>query len=171
MSSVGSAPASTSPAPVTVRDQLVAYFESRRKLVAADALRLLVSQPWPLAISQKVIEEVGPDESFVTLAMVQRIVAVTEVATARERPRASVPPTSVATSAVDGAPVAPVGERSFSVVSQGFSAPPTTDQPLAAYAALFAARYKALARHLKGRATLPNLVPVAEASDGRGPRR
>lgn len=168
MSSVGSAPASTSPAPVTVRDQLVAYFESRRKLVAADALRLLVSQPWPLAISQKVIEEVGPDESFVTLAMVQRIVAVTEVATAGERPRASVPPTSVATSAVDGAPVAPVGERSFSVVSQGFSAPPTTDEPLAAYAALFAARFKALARHLKGRATLPNLVPVAEASERPG---
>ncbi|HEV8050662.1 MAG TPA: hypothetical protein VGP88_08735, partial [Thermoplasmata archaeon] len=78
-----------SPVATAVRDQLVAYFESRNKLVAADALRLLVAQPWPLAISQKVIEEVGPGESFVTVEMVQRIVAVTAVAGTPERPHSS----------------------------------------------------------------------------------
>jgi DNA polymerase II small subunit len=169
MSSVGSPGTAPSPAVITVRDQLVIYFESRRKLVAADALRLLVSQPWPLAISQKVIEEVGPDQSFVTLEMVERIVAVTEVASGGERPHAT--PAARArepSSLPDGTSTPPDGERSFAVVSQGFSAPPTTDEPLAAYGALFAARYRALAKLLKGRATLPNLLPIAEASERPG---
>ncbi|HXQ95221.1 MAG TPA: metallophosphoesterase [Thermoplasmata archaeon] len=158
-----------SPGSASVRDQLVAYFESRNKLVAADALRLLVAQPWPLAISQKVIEEVGPGESFVTIAMVERIVAVTEVAGAMERFRpASTPALDEFAPVAQGTSTATSAVPTFSVVSQGFSAPPETDEPLAAYGALFAARYRVLARLMKGRSTLPNLVPVAEAADRPG---
>jgi DNA polymerase II small subunit len=168
MESVGSSATPPSGSSITVRDQLVAYFESRHKLVAADALRLLVAQPWPLAISQKVIEEVGPDESFVTIQMVQRIVAVTEVASGGDRPKPApeVRPLDAPTPSAPAPP--PTGIPAFSVVCQGFSDPPTTDEPLAAYGTLFASRYKALARLLRGRSTLPNLVPVGEAVERPG---
>ena len=144
-----------------VRDQLVAYFEGHQKFVEAEALRLLVAQPWPLAISQKVIEDAGPSHAFVTVEMVVRILAVTGAGRPGERPlstavsggRDTGPSLSVAS---------PSERRGFSVVQQGFSAPPTSDEPLVAYGTLFASRYRALARLLKGRSTLPNVVPVGD---------
>ena len=156
-------PPGPSPSSGPLRDQIVAYFEAHDKLVEAEAVRLLVDQPVPLAVSQKVIEDAGPTRSFVTVEMVSRILAVSGGFRSAERSVPVAPTLDAA--AREGAPAGPTPAfvPHFEVVQEGFSAPPTSDEPLAAYGALFASRYRTLARLLKGRATLPNLAPVAEA--------
>jgi DNA polymerase II small subunit len=164
VSSIGPVGAAGTPAPPgvpgAVRDQIVAYFEQHQKFVEAEALRLLAAQPWPLTLSQKVIEDAGPARPFVTAAMVERILAVTGAVRSVDVSRVSVSPRTheleVGPSAV-GTPT-----PSFSVVQEGFSAPPTIDEPLEAYATLFASRYRVLSRMMRGRSGLPNLLPVGE---------
>lgn len=150
-----------------LRDQIVAYFEQHQKLVEAEALRLLAAQPWPLTLSQKVIEEAGPARPFVTVAMVERILAVTGAAHAAEaRPLPTIaraPERETGGPASSGPP-----SPSFTVLHEGFSAPPTTNEPLEAYAALFASRFRVLSRMMRGRSGLPNLLPIAEARSRPG---
>ncbi|MCI4356845.1 MAG: metallophosphoesterase [Thermoplasmata archaeon] len=151
-----------------MRDQIVAYFEAHQKFVDSDALRILAAQSVPLAISQQVIDEAGPAHPFVTAEMVARIVAVSEASRTSEPARRSLGTSllSLSMPGPEGPTSASVPE--FSVVQLGFSAPPSTDEPLEAYTTLFASRYAALARLLRGRSTLPNLVPVAESNRARG---
>ncbi|MFI5415510.1 MAG: hypothetical protein ACHQ16_07675, partial [Candidatus Lutacidiplasmatales archaeon] len=137
----------------------MAYFEQHQKLVEADAIRLLAAQPWPLTLSQKVIEDAGPARPFVTAAMVERILAVTG-AVRSDVARITLP-TRILDLEVGASPTAAV-PASFAVVQQGFSAPPTIDEPLEAYATLFASRYRVLSRMMRGRSGLPNLLPVGE---------
>jgi DNA polymerase II small subunit len=113
-----------------------------------------------------VIEEAGPQQPFVTVELVTRILAVSGAPSAGARSIAppSAPRTGPAGPTLDAGPRAPAG---FSVVQQGFSEPPTSSEPLAAYTGLFASRYRSLSRLLKGRTTLPNLHPVAEVA-GQG---
>ena len=128
----------------------------------AEAIRLLAASPWPLTLSQKVIEDAGPSQSFVTRAMVERILAVTGAArTVEARPLSVTAPPRERESG-PATPREPV--PSFAVVQEGFSAPPTTNEPLEAYATLFASRYRVLSRMMRGRSGLPNLLPVGEAT-------
>lgn len=157
-----------SPTSLAVRDQIVAYFEAHQKFVEADALRLLVAQAVPLAISQKVIEDAGPGRPFVTAEMVVRILAVSGVASSSELPGAAAFVGLREAPASGPSGPSPTEFLGFSVVQQGFSAPPTSDEPLEAYTTLFASRFKALARMMRGRSTLPNLVPVGEVSRHSG---
>ncbi|MCI4325508.1 MAG: metallophosphoesterase [Thermoplasmata archaeon] len=145
-----------------LRDQIVAYFEDHQKLVEAEAIRLLAASPWPLTLSQKVIEDAGPSQSFVTRAMVERILAVTGAVRTVEARSLSVTAPPREREAGPAAPRDPV--PSFAVVQEGFSAPPTTNEPLEAYATLFASRYRVLSRMMRGRSGLPNLLPVGEAT-------
>ena len=151
-----------------MRDQIVAYFEAHQKFVDSDALRLLAAQSVPLAISQQVIDEAGPSHAFVTAEMVARIVAVSEASRSNEPSRRSVGSTLLSLPISGSEVLAPTAVPDFSVLQLGFSAPPSTDEPLEAYTTLFASRFAALARLLRGRSTLPNLVPVAEANRERG---
>ena len=169
MASTGSAgPGSQGTPSATVRDQIVAYFEAHDKLLEADALRLLAAQSVPLAISQRVIEDAGPGQPFVTIEMVRRIVAVSTMVRTTGLPGPHRPgPTLDAPGGSLPGPKGP-GAPGFSVVQEGFSAPPTSNEPLAAYASLFASRFTTLARLLKGRSSLANLVPVAEVAGRPG---
>jgi DNA polymerase II small subunit len=128
---------------------------------------LLAAQPVPLAISRKVIEEAGPQQPFVTVELVSRILSVSGTTRAGGR-AAPVIEAAVGGPAGPRLDAGPVGPTGFSVVQQGFSDPPTSDDPLAAYTTLFASRYRTLSRLLKGRATLPNMHPVAEATGQSG---
>ncbi|MCI4333895.1 MAG: hypothetical protein L3K01_09305, partial [Thermoplasmata archaeon] len=149
-----------------LRDQIVAYFEQHQKLVEADAIRLLAAQPWPLTLSQKVIEDAGPARPFVTVAMVERILAVTGSAHASDTRAFPLPTRTIEREAGPLAPAAPA--PSFAVLLEGFSAPPTTNEPLEAYATLFASRYRVLSRMMRGRSGLPNLLPVGDVRSRPG---
>lgn len=149
-----------------LRDQIVAYFEQHQKLVEADALRLLAAQPWPLTLSQKVIEDAGSTRPFVTVAMVERILAVTGSAHASDTRAFPLPTRTIERESGPLAPAAPA--PSFAVLLEGFSAPPTTNEPLEAYATLFASRYRVLSRMMRGRSGLPNLLPVGDVRSRPG---
>jgi DNA polymerase II small subunit len=145
-----------------MREHLVAYFEEHHKLVEASALRLILTTPQPLDLSRQLIDLAGPDTPFVTIQMVERLLHA--------------PSRLAVSSAQASAP----GERStprvptipaelYRLVQEGFVSPSQGLSPREAYDALFAARFRALARHLKGRPELSGARPIAEVrkTDGR----
>lgn len=141
-----------------LRDHLVAYFEEHRKLVEAEALRLLLTEHQPLVVSQEVVERAGPDSPFVTREMVESILAARS--SLRSHPMAP-PPLSAPARAPSPDPgreteLAPL----FRLLQEGFSEPPVHHQPLSAYGDLFRHRFQALSRLLRGRSGLPNLRSI-----------
>ena len=138
-----------------MREQLVAYFGAHQKLVEAGALRLILETTQPLDLSRRLIEVAGPDSPFVTVEMVESEL---------RRKRASA-------AAAARPPTAPLGAvpdaAAFELVVEGFVQAPARE-PLVAYTGLFASRFRALSRMLRGRPELSGLRPVAELRRGEG---
>ncbi len=149
-----------------MREHLAAYFESHRKLVEAGALQRILDTAQPLDLSRRLIEAAGPSSPIVTLEMV-------ESALRREHGGAvSVPPPGLRPTGGPPPAAGPPGTGptsatahpppSFTLLAEGFIEPASTRPPLEAYEGLFASRYRALARMLRGRPELTGAVPVAE---------
>jgi DNA polymerase II small subunit len=150
----------------SLRADLVRYFEDHRKLVESDALTLLLTSPEPVLLSRRLVDGAGGAGPFVTRRMVEEAL----------RPRASVEASGSASGLGRGFPaerLAPAGPASaipaaFELLSEGFNPTAPGADPLAAYGSLFASRFEALERLLKGRSDLPNLVPVRELRSREG---
>ncbi len=144
-----------------LREHLVRYFQEHRRLVEADALRLLLSERQPLVVSRELVERSNGGPPLVTREMVESLLLGRR-------------PTSFRT--VGTGPSLPAGlaERAvprpapFELIREGFSGPPVATQPLAAYEALFRSRFQALSRLLRGRPTLGNLRPIRELRPTEG---
>jgi DNA polymerase II small subunit len=132
-----------------MRDHLVAYFAENQKIVEADALKLLLESPQPLLLSRRVIEASGPTSPFVTLEVVQRVLAAASRSTAV------------------AAPAPETVHPEFELLVQGFE-PATGAPPGEAFPALFRSRFTALQRMLRGRPELGNLRPIAELRRAEG---
>ncbi len=141
-----------------LRSHLVQYFEAHHKLVEAAALQLLLTDHQPLVVSQELLEGAEDSAPFVTLEMVETVLAQ------RRRVRLPVVPPGSG----DLVARAPREDLPFEVLSEGFTGPPVATQPIAAYQALFRSRFLSLSRMLRGRPQLPNLRPIRElrASEG-----
>ena len=142
-----------------LRGHLVAYFEEHHKLLEAGALQLLLSDHQPIALSKEVLAHAEDDSPFVTREMVESQLARRHGPESRAEP----PTPGLTSSAVPRRAAVP-----FELLREGFSGPPVASQPIAAYAALFHSRYRALSRLLRGRPDLPNVRPIRElrASEG-----
>ncbi|HEV2428421.1 MAG TPA: DNA-directed DNA polymerase II small subunit [Thermoplasmata archaeon] len=136
-----------------MRDHLVAYFAEHHKIVEADALRILLSDPQPLLLSRRLIEEAGPESPFVTIEMVERVV--------RGPPK----PVDQAPRRIVGA--APRPTNGFALLTEGFN-PPSGAGPLESFEGLFRSRFDQLSRLLRGRADLPNHRSIAELRRSEG---
>jgi DNA polymerase II small subunit len=146
-----------------VRQHVVAYIESHRKIVEVDALDLILADRQPLILCQAVLNTLGPESPFVTREIVQKVVA----GRASPRPPLVLRPTLPAAS--PGVAHLPAETEPFRLVVSGFSAPTTHQNPLEAYGRLFSDRYLRLSRILRGRGALPNVQPVESARAGSGP--
>ncbi|MCI4364153.1 MAG: metallophosphoesterase [Thermoplasmata archaeon] len=141
-----------------MREALVRYFEENQRLIEAEALSLLLTQPEPLRLSRRLLEESEAGGPFVTRGMVERMLAVGEL-------------TFHAPLLVSPAPTAeaPVGSTpSFRLLSEGFAPGVAGRKPLEAYEGLFHHRYRTVQRWLKGRPDLPNLVSIKELRGREG---
>ena len=132
-----------------MREHLVAYFADHQRLIEPAALDLLLSDPQPLLLSRRVLEQHATDGPFVTCAMVE---------SARARA-----PVALSTASRKG-PAREAASTGLDVLREGFSPPPMERDPLTGYRALFTARLQALGAVLRGRPELPNLRPIEEAS-------
>ena len=135
-----------------LRSHLVQYFEQHHRLVEAAALQLLLSDHQPLVVSRELIEGSSDAAPFVTLEMVESLLA--------QRRRVRLP--ALTSGPVDLAARAPRERLPFDLLSEGFSGPPVATQPIAAYQALFRSRFQSLSRLLRGRPQLPNQRPIKE---------
>ena len=143
-----------------MREHLVAYFEEHHKLVEAGALRLILTTPQPLDLSRRLIEVAGPENAFVTVQMVERLLT---------DPGRRTSATGAAPSAARAdarAPVVPA--ELYRMLQEGFVAPTPGLSPREAYDGLFASRFRALARHLKGRPELAGARPISEVRKAEG---
>ncbi len=141
-----------------LREHLVAYFEEHHRLVEAGALQLLLTNHQPLLVSRELVEAPGDGSPFVTVEMVERVLAL-------RTPR---PPEPAGLRDAARSPDVRV-ERPFAVLQEGFVGPPVGSDALAAYSSLFRSRYRALARLLRGRPELGNLRPTSALRPGDGP--
>jgi len=143
-----------------LREHLVAYFEEHHKLLEAGALQLLLSDHQPLALGRELLARSEGASPFVTREMVEEVLA-------RRHGRGA--PAEVPLPGL--APSAPPRRAAvaFELLREGFTGPPVASQPIAAYAALFQSRFRALARMLRGRPDLPNLRPIRELRASEGP--
>jgi DNA polymerase II small subunit len=141
-----------------LREHLVAYFEEHHKLVEAGALQLLLANRQPLLLSRALVEEPGNGSPFVTVEMVERVLAL----------RAPVPPLS-GELRPSARPQDVRVEVPFAILQEGFAGPPVASDALAAYSSLFQSRFRALGRLLRGRPELANLRPIASLRPGDGP--
>lgn len=146
-----------------VREHVVAFIESHRKIVEVDALELILADRQPLILCQAVLNRVGPDSPFVTREMVLEVVAQRT----SNRPPLARPPSAPTAEETSATPV-PQAEP-FRLVVSGFSAPTTHQNPLEAYGHLFADRHLRLSRILRGRRGLANLQPIESARAGSPP--
>ncbi|MCI4337121.1 MAG: DNA-directed DNA polymerase II small subunit [Thermoplasmata archaeon] len=133
-----------------MREHLVAYFESHRKLVESSALQLILTSPQPLDLSRALIDSAGTESPFVTHAMVVEMMAQRAPASSR---------------APAPAPVAP---PPYALVSEGYSTPAAGRGPLEAYGELFASRFATLSRMLRGRPELANVRPIHDLARAEG---
>jgi DNA polymerase II small subunit len=147
-----------------MQDPLIGYFQSHRKLVEGGALELIRDAPQPLDLSRKLIEMAGPDSPFVTRAMVESLLGP------------SAPPRPPVTNRLDSLPAQPlpsvptVSTRppEFAVLREGFEPLLADRDPLQAYGGLFAHRFAALSRILRGRSGLPDLTPIGSLRSREG---
>ena len=144
-----------------MREELVAYFGEHQKLVEADALRLILSTSQPLEFSRRLIESAGPETHFVTVQMVERMIQdpARSVGGFRPLPR----PVDRAPPRVPAAPA-----ELYRLVQEGFVPPSPGLTPREAYDALFASRFRALARPLRGRPELSGARPISEVRKSEG---
>jgi DNA polymerase II small subunit len=139
-----------------LREHLVQYFEEHHKLVEASALELLLVDHQPLLLSRELLELSEDGTPLVTREMVEAVLATRRTPSVAATPVPDVERTS--------GTIAPP----FEVLREGFAGPPGAAQPLDAYEGLFHARYRALARLLRGRPQLPNLRPISELRPAEG---
>ena len=142
-----------------MREALVAYFGEHQKLVEADALRLILTTSQPLEFSRRLIESTGPETHFVTVQMVERLIFDPS-----RRPGAPGP----AARAADRPAVPAAPAELYRLVQEGFVPPSPGLSPREAYDALFASRFRALARPLHGRSELSGARPIAEIRKAEG---
>jgi DNA polymerase II small subunit len=143
-----------------VREALVRYFEENQRLIEADALSLLLTQPEPLRLSRELLQSPELAGPFVTRGMVERLL-VTEGAGA---------PALLGRSG-GSAPAPPSGPGEppyFELLNPGFRPGAPGRKPLEAYESLFHHRYRTVHRWLKGRPDLPNLRPIASLRGREG---
>ncbi|MCI4353010.1 MAG: DNA-directed DNA polymerase II small subunit [Thermoplasmata archaeon] len=147
-----------------MQDPLIGYFQSHRKLVEGDALDMIRGAPQPLDLSRKLIEMAGTDSPFVTRAMVESLLGPEAPTGVRVPTRLDQIPGAARPEA---APVAapPPG---FELLREGFEPLPADRDPLQAYGALFAHRFAALSRILRGRSGLPDLHPTSSLRTQEG---
>ena len=143
-----------------MREHLVAYFEEHRKLVEPQALRRILETPQPLDLSRRLIENSDPTSPFVTLEMVELLLGRSPMG-----PQGPLPPEPLAARPPPSPPAPP---ELFRLVREGFAAPTANRPPLEAYQALFASRFRSLARLLKGRPELSGSRPVGELRRAEG---
>jgi DNA polymerase II small subunit len=143
-----------------MRDELVAYFESHRKLVEAGALQLLLESPQPLVLSRRLLEVSGSEQPLVTREMVELAIAGGFL----RAPAVLAGP--VRPDAASGGPPEPVP---FALVAEGFNEAAVGRGPLEAYEGLFLSRFRALGRLLRGRPDLPDVRPIRELGRREGP--
>jgi DNA polymerase II small subunit len=144
-----------------MRAQLAAYFEAHHKLVEAGALQMILTTAQPLDLSRRLIEFDSAGSPFVTVEMVQQVLARSGVrgAAASSPAPAITRPTAVPAEA-------PAGY--FRLIEEGFIPPSADRDPLASYGRLFSSRFTALSRLLRGRPELSGLRPVAELGRAEG---
>ncbi len=147
-----------------MQDPLVGYFQSHRKLVEGDALELIRGAPEPLDLSRKLIELAGADSPFVTRAMVESLLGPPGPPRRPGPSRLEPVPTSFESRA---APVT-LPPPGFELLREGFEPLPADRDPLQAYGGLFAHRYAALSRILRGRSGLPDLTPIGSFRNREG---
>ena len=146
-----------------VREHVVAYLESHRKIVEVDALDLILEDRHPLLLCQALLDTLGPEAAFVTRELVAEVVkdrgSSRPLTSSRAQPSSPGPP--------EAAPLTPVDP--FRLVAAGFSAPTAHQNPKDAYGRLFSDRYLRLSRILRGRHVLANVRPLKDALPGSGP--
>ena len=144
-----------------MREELVAYFGEHQKLVEADALRLILTTSQPLEFSRRLIEVAGPESHFVTVQMVERLIYDPA------RRAAAVGPTPRPVDrAAPRVPLAPA--ELYRLIQEGFVPPSPGLSPREAYDALFASRFRTLARPLRGRPELSGSLPIGEVRKSEG---
>ncbi len=70
-----------------MRDDVVAYFENRHKLLESSALTLLLTATEPLALSARLVELTSPESPFVTRQMVEALLVPPSLASISVGPR------------------------------------------------------------------------------------
>ena len=146
-----------------MQDPLIGYFQSHRKLVEGDALDLIRGSPQPLDLSRRLIEMAGADSPFVTRAMVESLLGSSTVSAP------TAPSRLAATEAARPRPAsATLPPPEFSVLREGFEPLAADRDPLESYGGLFAQRYAALSRILRGRSGLPDLTSVGTLRSREG---
>jgi DNA polymerase II small subunit len=135
-----------------MREALVRYFEENQRLIEAEALSLLLSQPEPLRLSRRILEESEAAGPFVTRAMVERMLEAGELTL--QGPLLSVP--------AEHPKPAPEASPDFRILSEGFAPGIPGRKPLEAYQGLFHHRFRTIQRWLKGRPDLPNMVSIKD---------
>jgi len=142
-----------------LREHLVAFFEEHHKLLEAEALRLILADRQPLALSRELLARSAEGSPFVTREMVEAVL------TERVAPPPRVP---VSVAGLVPNANAPRPAEPFALLNEGFTGPPVASLPIAAYGTLFQSRYRALARMLRGRPDLSNLRPIRELRSNEG---
>lgn len=148
-----------------MREHLVAYFEAHHKLVEAGALQLILTTPQPLDLSRRLIDVAGGTSPFVTLEMVEQLLAPGLAPPTRRTPAASSP--SPATTVPPRSPSGPPPGW-YHLIDEGFIAPAANRAPLEAYGALFDSRFRALSRLLQGRPELVGARPIKDLGRAEG---
>ncbi|MCI4345670.1 MAG: metallophosphoesterase [Thermoplasmata archaeon] len=141
-----------------MREALVRYFEENQRLIEAEALSLLLSQPEPLRLSRRLLEESETNGPFVTRGMVERMLTLGEL-TLRA------PAMAFGARPADGPAEPPPPYR---LLNEGFAPGIAGRKPLEAYQGLFHHRYRTVQRWLKGRPDLPNLVSIKDLRGREG---
>ncbi|HEV2448946.1 MAG TPA: metallophosphoesterase, partial [Thermoplasmata archaeon] len=144
-----------------MREALVRYFEENRRLIEADALSLLLTQPEPLRLSRLLLSSPDFGGPFVTRGMIERLLVTEEGA------GPSVLTIEGASAAVTRLATAPE-LLPFELLNPGFRPGAPGRKPLEAYQSLFHHRYRSIHRWLKGRPDLPNLRPIASLRGREG---
>lgn len=111
---------------------LIRFFQEHNRLLEPAALDLILASSSPLDLSRVILES-AHDEIIITRTVVGRV--------------------------LEGAG-SPASSQPFELVFQGYLPPVRSQDPLRAYGDLFADRYARLARLLKGKPELKNLVRI-----------
>ncbi len=134
-----------------LREALLGYFREHQKLVETEALSLLTARPEPLRHARQILDGPGASVPIITRGMVELVYTA---------PAAAPAPAL--------APAEPSPVPAYALIAEGYAPGPPGRQPLEAYGALFASRFRTLSRILRGRSDLPHPVPVKEIRQHEG---